>query len=231
MANETRPRRESSGPPRIRKPIGSSGHQASDEQASAGSPQGFSGPSDSLPTQGESQRERQGARASTAKRRPPIASRSASSGSAIASQCVNWCESDPSVSPDCRYASGLPAIGRSATVVRFTATESRSFATATATETVTETGKPRLRHRLASVRGMPMPAETFASVPIASYLFQHAIATTSPPSGPSGPQRPPTSRFRLSFPKKRKTSSATPPFTIATKTSSAARSISPSFRR
>ena len=49
MANETRPRRESSGPPRIRKPIGSPGHPASDEQGTAGSPPAFPNSADSPP--------------------------------------------------------------------------------------------------------------------------------------------------------------------------------------
>jgi transcription termination factor Rho len=53
MANETRPRRESSGPPRLRKSIGSSGQQATDEQAAAGSPPGFQGASDSPPAPAE----------------------------------------------------------------------------------------------------------------------------------------------------------------------------------
>ena len=50
-------------------------------------------------------------------------------------------------------------------------------------------------------------------------------ATRTPGAGAA------TSIFRLNIPRKRKTSSATPRSTIATKTSSAARSISPSFRR
>ena len=59
MANETRPRRESSGPPRIRKSIGSSGQRATDEQGAAGSPQGFAGGSDSppAPVEGSPRRE------------------------------------------------------------------------------------------------------------------------------------------------------------------------------
>jgi len=47
MANETRPRRESSGPSRIRKPIGSSGHEAADEHAPAGPAQGYPGSAES----------------------------------------------------------------------------------------------------------------------------------------------------------------------------------------
>jgi transcription termination factor Rho len=59
MANETRPRRESSGPSRIRKTIGSSSAHASDEQAEAGGPlPGYPASGDPASGAVESSRER-----------------------------------------------------------------------------------------------------------------------------------------------------------------------------
>jgi transcription termination factor Rho len=75
MANETRPRRESSGPPRIRKPIGSPGHPASDEQPTSGSPSGFPSAGDlpQAPIEGARDRkEREPHREEAAADREPI---------------------------------------------------------------------------------------------------------------------------------------------------------------
>ena len=59
MANETRPRRESSGPSRIRKTIASTGQQAPDELAEASSPvPEYAGPPDSSPAAAEIKSER-----------------------------------------------------------------------------------------------------------------------------------------------------------------------------
>jgi transcription termination factor Rho len=59
MANETRPRRESSGPSRIRKTIGSSGPPAPEEQPEAGSPApGYPGTADSAAGPADSPRDR-----------------------------------------------------------------------------------------------------------------------------------------------------------------------------
>ena len=61
MANETRPRRESSGPSRIRKTLASSRDQALDGQPEAGSGTagpGYAGPADSSPLAADVPRER-----------------------------------------------------------------------------------------------------------------------------------------------------------------------------
>ena len=167
MANETRPRRESSGPSRIRKPIGSSGPQTPDEQAEAGSPVPRRGIPARLilrplhPIRGASER----TASPIARRHPPIASPSGSFENATASRPA----SDPIASQESRCAIASPATAPTATAARFTATESRSLATVTVTVVTATANGTRRRHCCrANALAISTDRGTFAIAPSAA---------------------------------------------------------------
>ena len=128
---------------------------------------GYPGAADSAAGAGRARRVTARIASRTAKRHPPIASRSGSFASAIASRCASRCASAPIASPGYRCAIASPAIVASATAGRFTAMESRWLATAIAIATATAIGTPRLRCCRANARAIPSSAETFASGPTA----------------------------------------------------------------
>ena len=234
MANETRPRRESSGTSRIRKTIPSTAAPSAGRTRRRGH-----GCGPGLSRRGRvARRPRSRASATartasrTAKRPRRIASRSGSSASATASRCENG----PSAS---RVRARAGALGAGTAGTRPRRARRRPDPPRGNPDGSGPRPRPRSRRRDAAVAAgadsaMPEPGADFRDRTDREASLSRSRDRDrdySPPVRAERPRRRAMSISLPTIPTKRKTSSATPPSTTATRTSSAARSISPSFRR
>ena len=227
MANETRPRREASGTSRIRKTIPSTAAPAPDEPAgdAAGAAPAYPGAAESPPAPVESQRDRQD--------REPHREEGPADREPI--RFIRERDREPVRE---RPGPRARAVGAGTTGPRPRRARRRPDPPRGNPDGSRSRPRPR-RARRRSCResgpGIPSPAANFRDRPDRETPILPARDRDRDIPPPVRTERPAPSSLRRSarriIPTWKKTSSATPRSTIATKTSSAARSISPSFRR
>ena len=227
MANETRPRREPTGTSRIRKTVTPPLPPVADDSSGTapGPVTSYPGASESSPAPAENQRDRQDRerfREEGPADREPI-------------RYIRQRDREPVREPAERepglsVRERLRATGPIATAGRSIMREFRSPATAIVT------GRPRRPYANAPAISTGATPPIPGNAPSARQLMARAsampraIANTGRPPASNAQFRPPLPRRPPAFPKRKKTSSAMRRFTIATKTSSAVRFISPSCR-